>query len=148
MLPFAYQVLVISYDEVELNRTFPRFAFAYGCLTEAYPPSDGNRTLEILACYPDGTSVPIPIQTPVFRTQVDLDMEALREEAKQMIAKDAERQAAFFKTIKGSVTGSPWLCDMGEDWVVNQLAEQRQWRWKREEEIDWPVLEGWLERKG
>jgi hypothetical protein len=144
MLPFAYQVLVFDYDDIELNKTFPSLHAAFCCLTADYPSSRCG--LNITVCYPDGSSVPLPLDTPTFRAENALDRDVLRREAKEMIEKDAEAQARFLKGLRGTVTGSPWLCDMGEDYVVNRLVKARQWRWRREDEINWTALEASLEK--
>lgn len=145
MSPFAYQLLVYSYGEIETSKVLPscRGIIAHTIAT-CDPEWLERGKVHIKAFYPDGEEVEIDPRQ--FRFKMTLDIKALRVEARAMIAKDAEQQAEWMKELKGTVTGSPWLCDMGEDAVVEGLIHERQWRWRKDEEIDWAALDAQLIR--
>ncbi len=143
MKPFAYQVLSLRYGELEINQVFPSLRSAYGFVVINFGPQNER---EIFAWLPDSSIVAIPLDDR-FRVKNELDEKAIREEARNKINIDAAAQAAFYKEIRGSVTGSPWLCDMGEDYVFDMLVEERQYRWKLESEVDWADIESSLLEK-
>ncbi len=138
MKPFAYQLLVLWYDSIDIDLTLPTLRDTYGRATEKLSPKRAAYQ-EITAHYADGTSVKLPLGD--FTAQVELDLDALCVEAREMIRADAEKQASWLKNVKSTVTGSPWLCDVGEETIVADMVRERQYRWKLENEIDWPALE-------
>lgn len=139
--PFAYQLLQFSYGEIEASTTLPSLRDIIEDVLLCDPDWVERGKLVVKASYTDRTEVRIGLEQ--FLVQVPLDMDALRAEARRMIAEDAAAQAEFFKQWGGSgtITGSPWLCDMGEDNVVEMLAKERGVRWKTLGEIDWVALE-------
>ncbi len=137
--PFAYQLICYCYDSIDDNKAFPNPRAACEYITKRYPPNENQ--LVLTAFYPDGSDgVKIDIHT-WFKIANTLDMGLIWAEARRMIAEDKVKQDKWLKTIKGTVTGSPWLCDFGEDEIVRGLVKDRQYRWLLESEIDWAALE-------
>ncbi len=143
MKPFAYQYILWSCGEQEDDKIVTTLRAAVSCvLTNCQPSWLDRNKVHIWAIYPDESKVDIDLSA--FRQRVELDMEALRAEAKADIAEDTRAQAEFFKTIKGTVTGSPWLCDMSLKDIVDAMVQERQWGWKTADQVDWPALEASL----
>ncbi len=138
MTPFAYQFLLQYYDSIDTNVVLPTLRATYGRATETLSP-DRAAYQAITVCYPDGTNVELPLAR--FTVQVELDLDALRTEVRELIRVDSEKQAAWLKTLTHTCTGSPWLCDMGEETVLADMVRERQYRWKLEDEVDWTALE-------
>jgi hypothetical protein len=140
MTPFAYHVTVCSWGEIDWEKITPTLrAAVQRIITDCEPDWVSREKIDLRACFADETEVKLDMS--LLRAKVDLDMDAIRAEAEAAIAENAREQAKWLKTIKGTVTGSPWLCDMGLDDVVAGMVEQREWRWKTMEEMDWDALE-------
>lgn len=137
MKPFAYQLMYWSWGELESTVTLPSLR---DIVSRVITSTVVNNPC-ISALYPDGTS--IRLDERMLRAKVQLNRKELRAEAKVLIEKDTKAKAAFFSTFPGgsTCTGSPWLCDEGEDAVVEALVRDREWRWKTLEEIDWTAFE-------
>jgi hypothetical protein len=65
-----------------------------------------------------------------FIEKVEIDKEKLRIETRELIKKDKEKQSKWLKTLTHPITGSPWLCDLGEDTVFNNLLKEKSYKWK------------------
>jgi hypothetical protein len=150
MLPFAYSFRHYSYGELDDSGALPTVTAIYAHIIAAYP-CRLRTDLEITAHFdtPGMGKASFSLDgNPLFKHQHVLDGDALITEARVLIKEDAEKQAAWLKTLTGTVTGSPWLCDMGEDYVVGVLRKDREYSWKAVEEIDWDaqiarLVEGW-----
>lgn len=137
MKPFAYQLIYWSYGEVDVMMTLRSLRDIVSKVISESPMTDP----QVSALYEDGRSVELDVE--LLRAKVKLDKKALRAEAKAAIEEDARAKAAFFKGMSfgSTCTGSPWLCDEGEDAVVEALVREREWRWKTLDEIDWAAFE-------
>ena len=147
MKPFAYRLVCWSYDEEQWSKTTRTLRAAVTKMwADAEPSWLDCGKLALTATYEDDKTTRVRLTR--FCAKVRLDMEAIRAEARAAIVKDAKAQADMLKrlNIQGSVTGSPWLCDIGEDAVAERLVSDRQWRWKTEDEVDWAALEAKMDR--
>ncbi len=143
MKPFAYHLVIWSYGEVESSKTYPALRRAVeAVLTRCNPDWVDRGKIGLTACYEDETER--RLDADLLRVKVELDMDALRAEVRAAIEADRQKQAEWLKTLTHTVTGSPWLCDYGEDEIVEQWTHERQWRWKLPDEIDWAALEAAL----
>lgn len=140
-IPFAYHLLVCRYDEVTHDEITPTARAIYEHVVAQGDNPKEWRHEGITAVWPDGVKVTISLLDPLFRIENVPDIPALRAEAQARIKQDAARQAQWLSTLTGSVTGSPWLCDMGEDYVLRLLIEERQFSWRPVETVDWDMVD-------
>lgn len=143
--PFAYRFQRWDYDDMTDDVVLPTARAVFERIVKAYPEATKlARYGDLEGIWAEGdarVSISLVSAASPFTVKVELDMAAIRREAQQMVDDDAKAQAEWLKTLTHPVTGSPWLCDYGLDYVVDQLVKERQFAWRKVDEIDWAAVE-------
>jgi hypothetical protein len=123
-VPFAY-----SYGDYDGIYVLPTLAAVAAKLKAAGASAHYyHQEITVTEHYTDGTEQGVSLKA--FIDECEVDMAEVERVVDQAIEEDKKRQAEFFKNIKGPVTGSPWLCDMSREYLIEQEALRRRYVWK------------------